>query len=108
MKQAKVTMMWEFDLLLAPPSNVTYFGGPNDLIPILRHFVSIIDVYFSAQKASMNPRNRRFSHIRRLIRNRQLCTIASSNVLAHIRYFIRDICIRAMKGDSAQTTITRG
>jgi len=25
--------------LLAPPSNVMYFGGPNDLIPTLRYFV---------------------------------------------------------------------
>ena len=71
--------------------------------------VAIIDIVdFSAQEASMNPRNRRFSLIRKLIRNRQLCAIASSNVLVHIRYFIRDIFIRAMKGDSAQTTITRG
>jgi hypothetical protein len=31
--------MWESDLLLAPSSNVTYFGGTNDLIPILTHFV---------------------------------------------------------------------
>jgi len=70
--------------------------------------VAVIDVVdFSAQEASMNPRNRRFSHILRLIRNPQLCTIASSGVVAHIRYFIRDICIRAMKGDSAQTTIIR-
>jgi len=67
--------------------------------------VAIIDIVdFSAQEALMTPRIRRFS----LIRNRQLCAIASSNVLTHIRYFIRDICIGAMKGDSAQTTITRG
>jgi hypothetical protein len=60
--------------------------------------VAIIDIVdFSAQEALINPRNRWFSHIRRLIRNPQLCTIASSNVVAHNRYFICDIYIRAMK-----------
>jgi len=31
--------MWESDLRLAPPSSIMYFGGTNDPIPILRHFV---------------------------------------------------------------------
>jgi len=108
MKQAKVAIMWESDLFLAPSSNVTYFGGTNNLILILRHFVRCCCRHrrlFSSE-ASMNPRSRRFSHIHRFIRNRQLCTIASSSVLVHVRYFIWDICIRALKGDSAQTTIT--
>jgi len=39
MKQAEVAIMWEPDLWLELQSNITYFGGTNGLIPILRHFV---------------------------------------------------------------------
>ena len=54
MKESKVAIMWESDRFLAPPSDVTYFGGPNDLMPTLRRFVAIIDILdFSAQEAVM-------------------------------------------------------